>query len=61
MDSSNSRSQVDYFLVELEWRFDQLCDGIWELIEVCEDLKAEWEYDPSPRPPREFDPLQTIG
>jgi hypothetical protein len=60
MDSPNPMTQIDYFLVELEWWFDRLCDGIWDLIEACEDLKAEWGHDPSPRPPRDFDPLQTL-
>jgi hypothetical protein len=60
MNVQNPTTQLEYFLAELEWRFDRLCDEIWELIEVCEDLKAEWGYDSSPRPPRNFDPLQTL-
>jgi hypothetical protein len=60
MNVQNPLTQLDYFLAELEWRFDRLCDEIWELIEVCEDLRAEWEYNLSPRPPRDVDPLQTL-
>jgi hypothetical protein len=60
MNVQNLLTQLDYFLAEIEWRFDRLCDEIWELIEVCEDLRAEWEYNSSPRPPRDFDPLQTL-
>jgi hypothetical protein len=61
MDFPNPITQLDYFLAELEWRFDRLLEDIWELIDECEELKEEWGYDSSPRPPREFDPLQTLN
>jgi hypothetical protein len=60
MDFPTPLTLLDYFLAELEWRFNRLHEGIWELINDCEDLKEEWGYYPSPRPPHKFDPLQTL-
>jgi hypothetical protein len=60
MDFPNPLSQLDYDLAELEWRLNQLIDNIWKLIGDYEDLKEEWGYDSSPRPPYEFNLLQTI-
>jgi hypothetical protein len=34
---------------------------VCEFLEYCADIKAALNYDPSPRPPQEFDPLKTVG
>ena len=60
MDFSEPLSLLDYYLAELEWRFDLLFNQIWEIYDELGDIKGILEYDPSPRPPWEFDPLQTI-
>ena len=54
-------TQVDYFVAELDWRFVILMNGIWEILDDLADILEGLEYDGSPRPPYEFDPLQTIG
>lgn len=60
MDFPEPLSLIDYYLAELEWRFDLLFNQIWEIYDELGDIKEILEYDPSPRPPHEFDPLQTI-
>ena len=60
MDFSEPLTILDYYLAELKWRFDLLFNQIWEIYDELGDIKEALEYDPSPRPPREFDPLQTI-
>jgi hypothetical protein len=60
MDAQNLLTQLDHFLAELEWRFDQLCYDIWDLIDECGYIIEEWGYDASPRPPQGFDPLKTL-
>ena len=60
MDFSELLLQLDYYLAELEWRFDLLFNQIWEIYDELGDIKEILEYDPSPRPPQEFDLLQTI-
>ena len=60
MDFSEPLTILDYYLVELEWRFDLLFNQIWEIYDELGDIKEALEYDPSPRPLREFNPLQTI-
>lgn len=39
----------------------RVANDILEFLEFCEDIRRKLEYDPSPRPPQEFDPLRTIG
>ena len=46
---------------ELEERLLWIVNGVREVINDLEDIKEELEYDPSPAPPAEFDPLRTIG
>ena len=60
MDFSEPLTILDYYLAELEWRFDLLFNQIWEIYDELGDIKEALEYDPSPRFPCEFDPLQTI-
>ena len=60
MDFSEPLTILDYYRAELEWRFDLLFNQIWEIYDELGDIKEALEYDSSPRPPREFDPLQTI-
>ena len=60
MDFSEPLMILDYYLVELKWRFDLLFNQIWEIYDELEDIKEALKYDPSPRPPHEFNPLQTI-
>ena len=59
MDFSEPLTVLDYYLTEMEWRFDLLFNQIWEIYDELGDIKEMLEYDPSPRPPREFDPFQT--
>jgi hypothetical protein len=61
MDFPNPLSTLDYFLAELDWRFDLLSNQIWEIYDELGDIKEQLEYDGSPAPPHEFDPLRTIG
>ena len=60
MDFPEPLSILDYYLAELEWRFDCLLNQIWEIYDELGDIRDILEYDDSPRPPREFDPLQTL-
>ena len=60
MDFSEPLTVLDYYLAEIEWRFDLLFNQIWEIYDELGDIKEMLEYDPSPRPPREFDPFQTL-
>ena len=60
MDFSELLLLLDYYLAELEWRFDLLFNQIWKIYDELGDIKEMLEYDTSPRPPQEFDPLQTI-
>ena len=60
MDFPEPLSLVNYYLAELEWRFDLLFNQIWEIYDELGNIKEVLEYDPSPRPPQEFDPLRTI-
>jgi hypothetical protein len=60
MDFPDPPTLLDYHLAELEWRFDQIFNSIWEIYDELDDIKTDWGYDGSPRPPADFDPLQTI-
>ena len=49
--------------VDQEWLELIICpmvNDICEFLEFCKDIKRRLEYNPSPRPPQEFDPLKTI-
>ena len=46
---------------ELEERLLWIVNGVREVINDLKNIKEELEYDPSPAPPAEFDPLRTIG
>ena len=46
---------------ELEERLWWIVNGVREVINDLKNIKEELEYDPSPAPPAEFDPLRTIG
>lgn len=53
-------STLDNMQMELEWRILDLLNQIWEIREYLEDIREVLKYDPSPAPPREFNPLQTL-
>ena len=59
MDFSKPLLLLDCYLAELEWRFDLLFNLIWEIYNELRDIKEVLEYDASPRPPFEFNPLDT--
>ena len=46
---------------ELEERLLWIINGIREVINDLKDIKNKLEYDPSPAPPADFNPLRTIG
>ena len=39
MDFSETLMILDYYLVELEWRFDLLLNQIWEIYDELGDIK----------------------
>ena len=45
----------------LELIICNVANEVCEFLEFCRDIRRRLEYDPSPRPPGEFDPLHTIG
>jgi hypothetical protein len=61
MDFPDRPTVLDRYLAELDWRFDLLFNQIWEIYDELGDIKETLEYDDSPAPPREFDPLRTFG
>ena len=60
MDFPEQLSLLDYYLAKLERRFNLLFNQIWEIYDKLGDIKEVLEYNGSPRPPHEFDPLQTV-
>ena len=52
--------QLKDMIEELEERLLWIINGIQEVINDLKDIKNELEYDPSPAPPADFDPLCTI-
>ena len=50
MDFSEPLSLLDYYLAELDWRFNLLFNQIWEIYNKLGDIKEILEYNPSPRP-----------
>lgn len=61
MDFPESLSLIDYYLAELEWRFDMIFEQLWEIYDELGNIKEVLEYDASsPSPPREFNPLQRL-
>ena len=53
--------QLEDMIDEVEMRLLWIINGIWEVIDDLKDMIDALKYDPSPAPPAEFDPLQTIG
>ena len=53
--------QLEDMIEELEEQLLWIINGIREVIDNLKDIKNELEYDPSPAPPGDFDPLRTIG
>ena len=43
MDFSEPLMILDYYLVELEWRFDLLFNQIWEIYDELGDIKEALE------------------
>ena len=52
---------LEEMITELEGRFLEIHNGIWEITEDLKDILEELEYNPSPAPPADFNPLCTIG
>ena len=38
-----------------------VANEVCEFLEFCKDIKRRLNYNPSTRPPQEFNPLKTIG
>ena len=53
-------TQLEDMITELEGQFLWILNRIWEITDSLEDIIEELEYNPSPAPPAEFDPLRTI-
>ena len=53
--------QLEDMIDEVEIRLLWIINGVWEVIDDLKDMIDALEYDPSPAPPAEFDPLRTIG
>ena len=51
---------LEEMIMELEGQFLEIHNRIWEITKDLKDLREELEYDPSPAPPADFDPLLTI-
>jgi hypothetical protein len=60
MDFYGPVTLLEYQLDELEGRWDWIFNSFWEIKDLIDDIKEVLEYDPSPRPPADFDPFQTI-
>ena len=54
-------TQLEDVITELEGQFLWILNRIREITNNLEDIIEELEYDPSPAPPADFDPLCTIG
>ena len=54
-------TQLEDMIEEVEERLLWIINGVWEVIEDLKDIIDELEYDPSPAPPADFNPLHTIG
>ena len=52
---------LEDMITELEGWFLGILNGIWEITDDLKDIIEESEYDPSPAPPADFNPLCTIG
>ena len=51
---------LEEMITELDRRFIEILNRIWEITDNLEDIREELEYDPSPAPPADFNPLCTI-
>ena len=54
-------TQLEDMIEELEGQFLWILNKVWEITDDLEDIIEELEYDLSPAPPTDFDPLHTIG
>ena len=54
-------TQLEDMITELKEQFLWILNGIWEITDDLEDIIEELEYNPSPAPPADFNPLCTIG
>ena len=54
-------TQLEDMIEEVEMRLLWIINGVWEVIDDLKDIIDTLEYDPSPAPPADFDPLHTIG
>ena len=54
-------TQLEDMIKEVEGWLLWILNRVWEVINNLKDIIEELEYDPSPAPPADFDPLCTIG
>ena len=54
-------TQLEDMIEELEERLLWILDRVREVIDDLKDIINELEYNPSPAPPANFNPLRTIG
>ena len=59
MEFNQPLTQIDIYQNELEWRILLICEEIRNFLDELETIREALEYDNSPRPPAEFDPLRT--
>jgi hypothetical protein len=52
---------LDHYQDQLNSIIYRVVNDVCEFLEDCANIKQALAYDPSPRPPQEFDPLKTIG
>ena len=52
---------LEEMITELDGRFLEILNRIWEITNNLEDIREELEYNPSPATPADFNPLCTIG
>jgi hypothetical protein len=53
-------SSLERMLAELSWMYLNIFEGITEVYEEYEEMYEWLKYGDSPRPPKPFDPFQTI-
>ena len=61
MEYLEQPTPLDVDQERLELIICNVVNEVCEFLEFCRDIRRRLRYDPSPRPPKEFDPLQTIG
>ena len=54
-------TQLEDMIEEVEGRLLWILNGVWEVIEDLKDIIDKLEYNLSPAPLADFNPLRTIG